>query len=140
MPASASPPVHAAFDTRLKAIEQQVEQINVWIRTTFADSGWSTASLLNSWKALAGRTTPGWRRIGNTVHLRGQFGVMGASGSSAFVLPEALWPSVGLELTGSQYSPDGGVLVFVSVAGEVQPYYSGTPAQLSVDEVTYLLD
>lgn len=67
------------------SLKRQIDQINVWIRTRFGDSGWVEPTLENSWKQH-GTAEPGYRTIGTEMILRGRF-EGGASGSVAFTLP-----------------------------------------------------
>jgi hypothetical protein len=85
-------PARDAFPAGLRDTEQQLAQINSWIRATFADTGWIEPALLSSWAYFgAPQSPPSYRLVGQTLLLRGLLNG-GASGSLVFTLPEGYRP------------------------------------------------
>lgn len=108
------------------------------------DSGWLTPTLGNSWTALSGYV-PQYRKIGNTVMLRGSFGGPGgASGTSPFTLPAGYVPNgvvAGLAwpLT-CQGSTAFTVSLQVLASGVVTIWYTAGANNMALDPVRFTVD
>lgn len=128
----------------VQRLQSELEVLQRSFNNLNDDSGWIVPPLLNSWKALEGRTVPAYRRIGNRVWLRGQFALpSGVTASVAFTIPTELAPSLAIELGGTSYTASGnvgGVLTFIDQLGNVEIYYTGSPSQLSIDGLSFMLD
>lgn len=110
------------------------------------DTGWISASLVNSWTVNvgSGSATPGYRKIGNTVYLRGTI-QGGASGSACWTMASAYLSASNIYLAAvagvSSFPGAAGLYVQISPAGTVAPQYgSGTLSYFSLDGLSYLVD
>jgi hypothetical protein len=136
---SSTPPVHALFGARMTELEQQLAQINAWIRTFSADSGWVNATLEHGWENLGGAyALIGYRKIGNIVLLRGGVKKGGASATTLFTLPKGFrpayqeFPAVGAELSAPTE-------LIIKTNGEVEALF-GTSANFVLSSITFTTD
>jgi hypothetical protein len=109
MPAPTPPsPGKQLFD----GINQQLAQINSWIRTFSADSGWINPTLLNGWKQITAQPVE-YRLTRNVVRLRG-VAEEGTAAKPLFVLPEGYRPTIteGYVLYNGRESPARLVIFF----------------------------
>jgi hypothetical protein len=101
-------------------------------------SGWIKPELKNSWVAV--ETTPGYRRVGSEVFLRGQ--IKGGNNlTSAFTLPAGYRPPQ--RWWGVGYASGGLVAgVIIESSGEVIIAYGGTSGkeQTTLDPISFLVD
>jgi hypothetical protein len=107
-----------------------------WVQCQGAqDTGWITATLLNSWVSIG--TNPAYRKIGNIVRLRGEL-ESGASGTECFALPASFAPAtelfIGIGSLGQQLC----TLVINGTACSIS-YASGSPVPF-IDAVSFPVD
>jgi len=103
------------------------------------DSGWLAASLIPPWTNFgSGGTTPGYRKVGNVVYLRGLIN-NGASGTEAFVLPSGYAP-VGTQEFCMGTDTDSGAVVQIVSSGAVTPSYNGSPDYVALDGVNFTVN
>lgn len=126
-------PTQAELDQRLKVLEERL----------LPDTGWVVAELKNGYAQLAGRAPVAWRRQGQTLMFRGEFGGFGASAKIAFLLPKAVCPPFGMFHAMGYYLPGTAAFMFVGTTAEtgfVEIYYGGAPNQLAIDGISFPLD
>lgn len=108
------------------------------------DVSWTaTPAPQNSWAAVAGWSTGGYRKDANGfVHLRGRF-TGGADNTTIFTLPAGYRPGSGtaafpLSITDNNdatISASGSA--FISTAGVVTMRFSASPNRLALDGITF---
>jgi len=110
-----------------------------WYLTSGAqDSGWITASLVNSW--VTATVAPAYRLVGDRVSFRGA--ASGGAGSS-FTLPSGMRSSLQITIGfGSNSSGSGPVANYltISTAGVVDADTGGAGVTLYFDGITFTVD
>lgn len=108
-----------------------------WTPQVLGDPAWTTATLTNSWVALAGRSAPKYRINGsNEVCLKGAMST-GAIGSTAFTLPVGARPAETLVF--STAGATSGTQVTINTNGTVVAS-AGTNTHISLDGIVFLAE
>lgn len=114
-----------------------------WKEIVPFDTGWTDATLLNSWVAYGGAyATPGYRKVGSQVFLRGLMkdGTT-ASGTDLFQLPAGYRPAYSAVYTTPNTNlPTANVRIRIDTAGTVDFLEVMDAAAVSVDGITFFVD
>ena len=104
----------------------------------YGDTTWSPLTLVGSW---ASSVTPGYRRVGNLVVMRGAV-TGGSSGNQICTLAAGYRPTQAVSATTSNGyggGPYAVVVLTISTAGAVVPYYSAGAAPVGLDGIFFSL-
>jgi hypothetical protein len=129
----AGPPTHrgkALFDQ----IDQQLAQINAWIRTFSADTGWVPLPGENSWTSSIE-----YRLRNKSVTIRGQLSG-GVTTKAAVLLPENARPGRQEVFSFASNASGSEDYVVIETDGQIIPHYTGSPAFLSLSGINFTTD
>lgn len=115
------------------------------VATALADSGWTTATLGNSWAAFGGAfATPAYRKFCGTVYLQGLM-ASGTTGTTVFTLPAGYRPLHELVFIAASGTggTTGGARIEILASGVVQvnSYLTGGGnTYVSLNEITFIAE